>query len=132
MSRLSKNGPERERYSDSGRELGSSLGGLNAARDGFYGYCVHAAVCRPHGPPCRLARKTAASHESNYVAPLLDTARSDGFAAETCPLGMGYDNERVYAAGRWSGRWPDPQSPACLATNWHVAPTAGLRGFKRG
>ena len=39
---------------------------------------------------------TAGSHESNYVAPLLDSARDRGFAAETTALDMGYDNERVY------------------------------------
>jgi len=30
------------------------------------------------------------------VPPLLDTARSRGFAAETTAPDMGYDNERVY------------------------------------
>ncbi len=40
--------------------------------------------------------ETAGSHESNYVAPLLDSAKDRGFAAETTALDMGYDNERVY------------------------------------
>jgi len=41
--------------------------------------------------------ETAGSHESNYVAPLLDSARARGFDPETCALDMGYDNNRVYA-----------------------------------
>jgi len=40
--------------------------------------------------------ETAASHESNYVAPLLDTVKARGFDPETCALDMGYDNGRVY------------------------------------
>ena len=40
--------------------------------------------------------ETAGSHESTYVAPLLDAAQSRGFTAETTALDMGYDNERVY------------------------------------
>ena len=40
--------------------------------------------------------ETAGSHESNYVAPLLDSAKDRGFKPETTALDMGYDNERVY------------------------------------
>ena len=41
--------------------------------------------------------ETARSHESNYVAPLLDAARARGFRPITCAMDMGYDNNRVYA-----------------------------------
>jgi hypothetical protein len=40
--------------------------------------------------------ETAASHESNYVAPLLDKAKARGFDPETCALDMDYDNNRAY------------------------------------
>jgi hypothetical protein len=40
--------------------------------------------------------ETAGSHESNYVASLVDSARSRGFAAEMTALDMGYAVERVY------------------------------------
>src|SRR5207253_7769475 len=34
--------------------------------------------------------------ESNYVAPLLDAARTRGFTPTTVAMDMGYDNDRVY------------------------------------
>jgi hypothetical protein len=40
--------------------------------------------------------ETAASHESNYVAPLLDAVKARGFEPATVALDMGYDNGRVY------------------------------------
>ncbi len=61
------------------------------------GYRVHAAVCARTGLPLAWRVQTARSHESNYVAPLLDAARARGFAAGTVAMDMGYDNNRVYA-----------------------------------
>jgi Transposase DDE domain len=71
---------------------------------GFYGYRVHAAVCARTDLPVAWRVETAGSHESNYVAPLLDTARSRDFTAETTALDMGYDNERVYDPHHWPVR----------------------------
>ena len=41
--------------------------------------------------------ETARSHESNYVASLLDAVRARGFTTATVAMDMGYDNGRVYA-----------------------------------
>jgi hypothetical protein len=55
-------------------------------------------VCARTDLPVAWQVETAGSHESNYVAPLLDSARSRGFAAETTALDMGYDTEAIHAA----------------------------------
>ena len=94
---LSKNGPERKRYSDPDASWGHRSAVSTRKGGGFYGYKVQAAVCARTDLPVAWQVETAGSHESNYVAPLLDAARSRGFAAETTALDMGYDNNRVYA-----------------------------------
>ena len=65
---------------------------------GFYGYRVHAAVCARTDLPVAWQVETAGSHESNYVAALLDSARDRGFAADTCALEKGYDVSLAYDA----------------------------------
>jgi transposase len=60
-------------------------------------YRLHMATCARTGLPLAWEVQTARSHESNYVAPLLDAARARGFNPETCAMDMGYDNNRVYA-----------------------------------
>ncbi len=77
--------------------MGASLGRVYSQGGGFYGYRVHAAVCARTDLPLAWEVSTAGSHESNYVAPLLDAARKRGFATGTCALDKGYDVERVYA-----------------------------------
>ena len=94
---LSKNGPERKRYSDPDASWGHRSAVSTRKGGGFYGYKVHAAVCARTDLPVAWRVETAGSHESNYVAPLLDSARSRGFTAETTALDMGYDNNRVYS-----------------------------------
>jgi transposase len=64
---------------------------------GFYGYRIHAAVCAVTGLPLAWQVETARSHESNYVAPLLDAVRARGFAPATVAMDMGYDNTPIYA-----------------------------------
>lgn len=70
---LSKNGPERERYSDPGASWGHRSAVSTRKGGGFYGYRVHAAVCARPDLPVAWQVETAGSHEPNYVAPLLDT-----------------------------------------------------------
>ncbi len=94
---VSKNGPERERYSDPDASWGHRSAVSTRKGGGFYGYRVHAAVCARTDLSVAWQVETAGSHESNYVAPLLDSAKDRGFAAETTALDMGYDNERVYS-----------------------------------
>jgi len=94
---VSKGGRERERFSDPDASWGHRSAVSTRKGGGFYGYKVHAAVCARTDLPLAWQVETAGSHESNYVAALLDSARSRGFTAETTALDMGYDNNRVHA-----------------------------------
>ena len=93
---LSKNGPERQRYSDPDATSGHRSAVSTRKGGGFYGFRLHAAVCARTDLPVAWRVETAASHESNYVASLLDTVKARGFDPDTCALDMGYDNNRVY------------------------------------
>jgi transposase len=94
---LFNGGPERQVYSDPDASWGHRSAVSTRKGGGFYGYRIHAAVCTVTGLPLVWQVETARSHESNYVAPLLDAARARGFKPVTCALDMGYDNNRVYA-----------------------------------
>src|SRR6266536_1398052 len=95
-------GPERQVYSDPDASWGHRSAVSTRKGGGFYGYRIHAAVCTKTGLPLAWRVETARSHESNYVAPLLDALRARGFVPATAAMDMGYDNNRVYAecAGR--------------------------------
>jgi hypothetical protein len=95
---LSKNGPERKRYSDPDASWGHRSAVSTRKGGGFYGFKVHAAVCARTDLPVAWHVETAASHESNYADSLLDAARARGFAPETAALDMGYDAEAIHAA----------------------------------
>jgi hypothetical protein len=89
-------GPERQTNSDPDASWHRSA--VSTRRGGgFYGYRIHAVVCTKTGLPLAWQVETARSHESNYVAPLLDATRARGFQPVTCAMDMGYDNGRVYA-----------------------------------
>lgn len=53
-------------------------------------------MCAATGLAVAWQVDTAHTHESNFVAPLLDTLHARGFATETCALDKGYDVNRVY------------------------------------
>ncbi len=93
---VSKGGRERERFSDPDASWGHRSAVSTRKGGGFYGYRVHAAVCARTDLPLAWEVATAASHESNYVSPLLDVARERGFSPATCALDKGYDLGRVY------------------------------------
>ena len=93
---LYKDGPERQTYSDPDASWGHRSAVSTRKGGGFYGYRIHAAVCTKTGLPLAWQVETARSHESNYVAPLLDATRARGFSPATCAMDMGYDNGRVY------------------------------------
>src|SRR5439155_2920040 len=76
---VSKNGPERERFSDPDARWGHRSAVSTRRGGGFYGYRVHAAVCARTGLPVAWQIETARRHESNFVAPLLDAVRARGF-----------------------------------------------------
>jgi transposase len=94
---LSKNGPERERFSDADATWGHRSAVSTRRGGGFYGYRVHAAVCTATGLPVAWETAPAREHESNFVVSLLDTANARGMSVETCAMDKGYDNNRVFA-----------------------------------
>ncbi len=94
---LSKNGPERERYSDPDASWGHRSAVSTRRGGGFYGYRIHAAVCTATGLPVAWETAPAREHESNFVVALLDAAKARGMAVETMAADKGYDNGRVFA-----------------------------------
>jgi hypothetical protein len=93
---LSKNGPERERYSDPDASWGHRSAVSTRKGGGFYGYRVHMATCTATGFPLAWQVATAREHEANFAAFLIDRAHGRGFAVETSALDKGYDNDRIY------------------------------------
>jgi IS5 family transposase len=94
---VSKNGPERERFSDPDASWGHRSAVSTRKGGGFYGYKLHAAVCTRTGLPLAWRIETARRNESLYVAPLLDVLLARGFRPETVAADKGYDHPRVYA-----------------------------------
>src|SRR5215211_6197616 len=138
---VSKGGRERKRFSDPDASWGHRSAVSTRKGGGFYGYRVHAAVCSSTDLPLAWRVETAASHESNYVAPLLDTVRERGFDAETCALDMGYDNTRVYTECKDRGSRPiiplretpavkagQHKPPTCEHGEWRFAGSDAMRG----
>jgi hypothetical protein len=94
---LSKNGPERERYSDPDASWGHRSAVSTRKGGGFYGYRLHAAVCTATDLPVAWTVETAKANEVRFVGDLLDTAKRRGAMAATAACDKGYDNNRVYA-----------------------------------
>jgi len=103
---LSKNGPERERYSDPDASWGHRSAISTRKGGGFYGYRLHAAVCALTGLPLAWEVKSAREHESLSVPALLDALGARGFAPRTAALDMGYDVNPVYDACQARGIVP--------------------------
>ena len=93
---LSKNGPERERYSDPDASWGHRSAVSTRKGGGFYGYRLHAAVDVATDLPVAWTVETARDHETRFVTGLLDTAKRRGVLADTAALDRGYDNNRIY------------------------------------
>jgi Transposase DDE domain len=93
---VSKNGPERERFSDPDASWGHRSAISTRKGGGFYGYKIQAAVCTATGLPLAWRVETARHHESKFVAPLLDALHARGYQPETCAMDKGYDAVRVY------------------------------------
>jgi Transposase DDE domain len=94
---LSKNGPERERYSDPDASWGHRSAVSTRKGGGFYGYRLHAAVCTATDLPVAWTVETAKDNETRFVAGLLDTARRRGAMVATAAMDKGYDSGDVYA-----------------------------------
>jgi Transposase DDE domain/Transposase domain (DUF772) len=94
---LSKNGPERERYSDPDASWGHRSAVSTRKGGGFYGYRLHLATCTKTGLPVAWQVETARDHESQFASVLLDIAKRRGAMAATAAMDKGYDNGAVHA-----------------------------------
>jgi hypothetical protein len=94
----SKNGPEREKYSDPDASWGHRSAVSTRKGGGFYGYRLHMAVCSKTDLPLAWAVETAKMQETLTVAPLLDKLKAHGINPETCAMDKGYDNGTVHDA----------------------------------
>ena len=93
---LSKNGPERERYSDPDASWGHRSAVSTRKGGGYYGYKVHAAVCALTGLPLAWTVETAGAAETNFALGLIDATRARGFAVKTAIMDKGYDNGPIH------------------------------------
>jgi DDE family transposase len=95
---LSKNGPEREKYSDPDATWGHRSAVSTRKGGGFYGYRLHMAVCSKTDLPLAWTVETAKANEGPTVAPLLDKLKGHGINPETCAMDKGYDTSTVHGA----------------------------------
>jgi transposase len=93
---LSKNGPERERYSDPDASWGHRSAVSTRKGGGFYGYKLHAAVCAVTGLPLAWTIETGSAAEANFALPLIDAARERGFKVKTVIMDKGYDTGPIH------------------------------------
>lgn len=89
---LSKNGPERECYSDPDASWKHRSAVSTRKGGGFYGYKIDAAVCTLTGLPVAWNVRTASAAETTFALPLIDATRERGFAVKVAIADKGYDN----------------------------------------
>jgi Transposase DDE domain len=94
--RLSKNGPERLRYSDPDASWGHRSAISTRGAGSFYGYKLNLACCTRTGLPLAWRIETARRNESLMLAPLLDALRARGYRPETCAADKAYDSDRCH------------------------------------
>ena len=95
---LSKDGPERERFSDPDASWGHRSAVSTRKGGGFYGYKVHAAVCTQTGLPLAWQVETARRAEGPIAEPLIDAVLARGYKPATCAMDKGYDGKPFYDA----------------------------------
>jgi len=93
---LSKNGPERERYSDPDASWGHRSAVSTRKGGGFYGYKLHAAVCVDTGLPLAWHVASARENEATFALPLIDATLGQGFNVAVAIMDKGYDNGPIY------------------------------------
>ncbi len=86
---VSKNGSERERFSDPDATWGHRSAVSTRKGGGYYGYKVHAAVDTLTGLPIAWTVETASAAEQHFALPLIDTARARGFKVKTAIMDKG-------------------------------------------
>lgn len=128
---LSKNGPERERFSDPDASWGHRSAVSTRKGGGFYGYKVHAAVDTRFDLPLGWTVRTASESEQNFALTLIDKAKRYGFDVRTAIMDKGYDTEPIHqecmernvapvTALKETSRTKrgDHQPPRCEHGNW--------------
>lgn len=138
---ISKDGPERERYSDPDASWGHRSAVSTRKGGGFYGYKLHAAVCASTDLPVAWIVETGSIHDSRRADSLIDAAHSRGFTIETAAMDKGYDMPRVYAECTERGCQPiiplkattavkrgDHRPPECEHGTWKFAGADRKRG----
>jgi hypothetical protein len=137
---VSKNGPERERFSDPDASWGHRSAVSTRKGGGFYGYKLNAAVCAATGLPLAWTVESARQHESRSALPLLDAVVRRGFAPESCAMDKGYDHVAIHEGCELRGVRPvvpfvargthgrAPTFPECEHGRWTFAGA----DFKRG
>jgi transposase, IS5 family len=131
---LSKNGPERERFSDPDASWGHRSAVSTRKGGGYYGYKVHAAVCTATGLPLAWTVETASAAETTVALPLIDAARERGFAVNVAIADKGYDNGPFHTGCMDRGACPvtplrqtaavvrgDHRPPTCEHGEWTFA-----------
>jgi len=93
---VSKNGPERERFSDADASWGHRSAVSTRKGGGFYGYKIHAAVCSRTGLPVAWEIATARRQECTLALGLIERAQARGLAVETAAFDKGYDLGSIY------------------------------------
>jgi Transposase DDE domain len=137
---LSKNGPERERYSDPDASWGHRSAVSTRKGGGFYGFKIQAAICARTELPLAWQVATARDHEASYALPLLDAVIARGFTPETCAMDKGYDTGPIHDGFEALGCRPivplketpgvkrgEHRAPTCEHGTWTFAGT----DFKR-
>ena len=102
----SKNGPERERYSDPDASWGHRSAISTRKGGGFYGYKLHLAACSQTDLPVAWHITTARTHEASQAGRLLGAVKARKFKPETVTLDKGYDIKPVYDACHQAGALP--------------------------
>jgi|SRR5579862_250099 len=141
---LTKNGPERERYSDPDASWGHRSAISTRKGGGFYGYKIHAAVCTRTGLPIAQRVETARTHEASLAEDLLQRVRDLNVRPETATLDKGYDTQPVHDACRDAGCLPviplkatpavkrgEHKPPTCEHGTWTFAGADIKRGMAK-
>jgi hypothetical protein len=103
---VSKNGPERKRFSDPDATWGHRSAVSTRKGGGYYGYKVHAAVCVVTGLPLAWTVETASAAETSFALGLIDATRERGFAVKTAIMDKGYDNGPIHHGCMDRGIYP--------------------------
>jgi len=93
---MSRNGPERDRFSDPDASWGHRSSVSTRRGGGYYGFKVHAAVCARTGLPMAWRVESARVSETSVALDLIDAARARGFAVRTCAMDKGYDTNPIH------------------------------------